>query len=103
MKKYLLIGAISAFSATTFAQKATSYCDLDVYRPGFKNYIATANFGNGRKNATKANALKDASGRIIKFVSEVEAVNYMAGQGWELVTSYHTHGGDTHFFLKKVS
>lgn len=102
MKKYLITAAISIFSTVSFAQNVTSYCDLDVYRPGVKNYIATADYGNGLKITAKTAALKDASGNTLKFRSEIEALNYMARQGWELVTSYHIHGGETHFFLKRA-
>ena len=103
MKRLLLTAAIFALSAPVFAQDKASYCDLDVYRPGFNKYIATADYGNGSKIRVKTSALKDGAGKIIKFRSELEAVNYMAKQGWEIVSTYHNKGGSTHFFMKKVA
>lgn len=104
MKKYLLTAAISLFSAATFAQNFSGYCDLIVYQPFLKNYVAIPDYGTGNKKITKAtNAIKDETGNIIKFPSEIKALNYMVKQGWELVSAYHNRGGETHFILKKVS
>jgi hypothetical protein len=103
MKQNILIAAMAMLCTPALAQNAPKYCDLDVYRPAFKNYVATVNYGTEHKKVTvKNNAIKDASGSTVKFLSELEAVNYMAQQGWELVSSYKVHGGDTHFYMKKV-
>jgi hypothetical protein len=49
MKRYLLIAAIALFSAPSFAQKAVVYCDLNVYKPWFKNYVAIPDYGTAHK------------------------------------------------------
>ena len=94
----------SARKAASFAQNVPSYCELNVYQPGLKNYIAIPDYGTANKKVTKAaDAIKDENGNVMKFPSEITALNYMVKQGWELVSTYHNHGGETHFFLKKVS
>ncbi len=103
MKKILFVAAIILCSASTFAQKQETYCDLRVYQPGFKNYIAKVIYRDSHQNNRNGEAIKDQAGNLIKFPNEIEALNYFTKQGWELVTAYHTHGGDTHFFLKKVN
>ena len=103
MKQNILIAAMAMLCTPAMAQNTTKYCDLDVYRPGFNKLVATVNYGTEHKRVTlKNNAVRDASGNTVKFLSELEAVNYMARQGWELVSSYRVHGGDTHFYMKKV-
>jgi hypothetical protein len=99
MKKFLLLTAFGLLAtAGAFAQSATKYCDLVVYRPGFKNYVAEMHVdGNSR---TKESLVRDASGAPMKFASEADAINYLAKQGWELVTAY-SRSSETHFFLKK--
>lgn len=103
MKRIFFIAATIMCSASLFAQKQEVYCDLRVYQPGFKNYVAKIIYGDGHKDGRRGEAIKDQSGNLVKFSTEIEAVNYLVKQGWELVTSYHTHGGDTHFFMKKAS
>jgi hypothetical protein len=82
-----------------YAQNPIKYCDLTVYRPFFKNYVAEMHVDGNVK--TSQTLLRDNAGKPMKFASESDAVNYVAQQGWELVTAYNRHGGESHFFLKK--
>jgi hypothetical protein len=101
MKKLILISAMTLFSAAGFAQTAVKYCDLVVYQPNFKNFVAEMHVdGNTRPRLTK---LRDAAGNKLKFATEADAVNYVARQGWEVVTAYNRNHSETHFLLKKTS
>jgi len=100
MRKLLLISAFTLCStAGVFAQNTVKYCDLVVYKPNFKNFIAEMHVdGDARPRFTK---LRDAAGNKLKFATEAEAINYVAKQGWELVTAYNRNHSETHFIMKK--
>ena len=100
MKKIIFTAAITALAATASrAQNTATYCDLVVYRNFLKNYVAEMHVDGNKK--ARLTVLKDQQGKKVKFTSEADAVNYVTKQGWELVTAYHNHGAETHFYLKK--
>ena len=102
MKKILLILPISLLLATgAYAQNNGKYADLIVYKPNFDRYLAELHVADGSVRE-RLTVLRDQSGRKIRFASEAEALNYVAKQGWELVSSYHK-SGDTHFIIRKTA
>lgn len=48
----------------------------------------TVDFGQAYSFWKDKRVLKDANGKAIKFNSSVDALNYMASFGWELVNAY---------------
>lgn len=52
----------------------------------------------------KSNNLKDETGKVKSFNSMMDAVNYMAEQGWELVSAYAVTSRNQdsyHYVMKK--
>jgi len=99
MKKIFLVSIASlTLHMAAVAQTAGKYSDLQVFQPGFKNYIAELHIDGGQ-SASKS-LIRDKDGNKMKFAKQAEALNYVAEQGWELVSSWHGNG-ITHFILKK--
>ncbi len=98
MRQLLLLTAICLLTTSTFAENP-SYCEAVVYRPWFKRFVVEVSYGNA--NTSKHKLVRKETGKPMKFDSEAGILNYMAKDGWKLVSVYHTRGGDSHFFLKK--
>lgn len=43
--------------------------------------------------------LRDDHGKLLEFNSEIDAVNYLTTQGWELVNTVAVHGDDSPRYL----
>ncbi len=100
MKKIFLAGIVLLMASVTCMAQNAKYADLVVYRPAFKNYNAELHVGDKGKKQT---LIRDKSGAAMKFPDEAAAVNYVAQQGWEVVSAwYNHHEGATHFLLKKT-
>lgn len=66
--------------------------------------IVSVDYGQERK-LFKTQMIKDGSGRSYSFNSMVDALNFMAANGWEYVNSYPITTGDQlvyHYLLKRV-
>lgn len=122
MRKLVLIalfGLIAAFSNQSFAQETRElYCEV-IGRAtfSFKGKIKIeVDFGqeNGVFEGFNKDVLKDpATGKIKKFNSMIDALNFMANDGWVLVNAFNVSSGDSnasgggmsneyHYILKKV-
>lgn len=102
MKRVFLVGIAMIFSSVAVLAKGPfKYADLVVYRPAFKNYVAELRIDSNA--IPRKSIIKNALGNKIKFASEVDALNHVVAQGWEVTAAYHNHnGGGTHFILKKA-
>ena len=109
MKKIFLLLASALFICSSlFCQeevKNYTYCEI----VGTSNLMQTKvkiNVDYGQAvNIWKANAnrLKDEEGKVIKFNSMIDALNYMGSQGWEFVQAYAVSNGNGlvyHYLLK---
>jgi hypothetical protein len=101
MKPVLFAVVVLLFANTAFAQNNTTYCDLKVYKQEFTSYVYFAALNYSEAPRKKFTVITGKDGKKEKFSSEMDALNYMLKQGWYLVTAYHSHEGETHFFLKK--
>jgi hypothetical protein len=94
MKKLILaILLFAAFGAK--AQQDTSrveqYCTISTYdSPGaYSKVTVDVNYGETRtRKLFENNKLKDEKGKIKKFNSVTEVLNYMGADGWKLVNSF---------------
>lgn len=81
------------------AQVKYAYCEI----VGTSNFTGTkvtivVDYGEQVK-LTKPNWIKDDEGKIQKFNSMIDALNYMGDQGWEFVQAYAvTSGSNTHVY-----
>ena len=106
MNKLLLIGVLLYSTATVFAQateRTEEYCE----------FTLEGTFASGGKCAIRldygqehtgllglAGKLRDESGKPVLFNSAVEALNYLNGYGWELVT-VHKISSDTYYVMRR--
>lgn len=84
MRRLATLAACVIMAACAQAQKRAVYCDLMDFSSGtsFGKKLISIDFGN-----SAAQDLLDVNGQKIKFKSVIDALNYMARQGWRLVTT----------------
>ena len=86
--KYLLI----LFTLPMFCQAQESYCMLLGTKKFMSNNVTVqVDFGQGLKTwKPNESFLKNDDGSKMVFNSMIDALNYMASQGWEFVDAYIT-------------
>jgi hypothetical protein len=119
MKKYrlLLLSTILLTTSYAFSQSDTSkveqYCELIAQGRLFSNKITIdIDFGEGRSffRFKDTRVKDDITGKVKKFRSTVDALNYLGGIGWTLLNAFPVTentglGGAQnvyHFFFKKT-
>ena len=115
MKKLVLI-FLSLIPFLSFSQTDTSkvdqFCEMTAQGRLFSNKITIdLDFGEGRSLFSfKDTRVKDeVSGKVKKFKSTVDALNYLGGKGWKLLNAFPVTestglGGNQnvyHFFFVK--
>ena len=99
MKKILLLVLVTG-SLSAFAQDSTKveqYCRLVVN--------IDVDYGDERKHFSDNRMRDEETGRIKKFNTVVDALNYMGSQGWVLVNAFPVMDGanatSLHYYFKK--
>ncbi len=108
MKKLLTIGIflISTLisNAQTDSSKVEQYCQLIASPRLLSNKVTIdIDFGD-EKSYWQDNRLKTDEGKIKKFNTIIDAMNYMGRDGWVFINAYPVHMGQTdiyHFAFKK--
>jgi hypothetical protein len=97
-KMFLLFGLLIYASFSAFSQNANNtkakYC---IVRSSF--FLNNKNIKAFIDSAGKEAEIKEASGETKHFRSNTELLNFIATQGWVLVSSYRD--GDIYFIFKK--
>jgi hypothetical protein len=110
MKKVLLLIVI-LISVRAFSQDTTrveQYCQLVAQGRLFSNKVTIdVDFGEQRKFFSGDTRMRDeVTGKIKKFNSVTDALNYMGAEGWTLVNAFpiNTNSGPQvyHFYFKKL-
>ncbi|HEU4573932.1 MAG TPA: hypothetical protein VFS36_02945 [Chitinophagaceae bacterium] len=110
MKKLLLMICIAA-GTSVFSQDTTKveqYCELVAQGRLFSTKVTIdINFGEERKYFSGDKRLRDEiSGKVKKFNSVTDALNYMGLQGWSLVNAFPMGDASNqkvyHFYFKKL-
>ncbi len=84
---FLLIPAFG-YAQTNDTTKVEQYCELVAqYRLLSRKVNIDVDYGDERK-FFKDYRLKDETGKLKKFNSVVDALNYMGQQGWKLVNAF---------------
>jgi hypothetical protein len=108
MKKIALI-IITLFTASSlFAQADTSrieqYCQVIVTPKLLSNKVTVdIDFGE-EKSFWRDNRLKTYEGKLKKFNTVIDAMNFMAKDGWKFINAYPVNYGNTtiyHFAFRK--
>ena len=108
MKKILIITALVFNSLVSNAQTDTStveqYCQV-IATPRLLSNKVTIDIDFGEeKSFWRDTRLKTDGGRIKKFNTVIDAINYMGRQGWTFMNAYPVRMGETeiyHFAFKK--
>ena len=109
MKKIIIIITIAFTSFRSFSQSDTTkveqYCEVIATRRFLSNKVTLEiNYGE-EKSFWRDNRLKSDEGKIKKFNSVVDALNYMGKDGWTFVNAFPVGIGTTqvyHYGFKKV-
>ena len=101
----LLFGSVNAFSQDS--TRVEQYCELVAQGRLLSSKVTIdVNFGEERKFFSGDTRVKDeVTGRVKKFNSLVDALNYMGSQGWSMVNAFPISVGSGpqvyHFYFKK--
>ena len=107
--KYFLLLSLLISGSSMFGQdtsKVEQYCEMVAAGRLLSTKInIDVNYGEARK-FFKSYGVKDDNGKLQKFNSVVDALNYLGSQGWRLVNAYpitesSSSGTVLHFYLKK--
>lgn len=110
MKKTIFL-LMLLVTASAYAQDSTlveQYCELVSQPRALSNKVTIdVNFGEERKFFSGDKRLRDeVTGKVKKFNSLVDALNYMGAQGWKLVNAFPITVGTTaqvyHFYFRKL-
>jgi hypothetical protein len=106
MKKLILILAVallpfvaSAQTDTTQTKAREEYCIINVHKGIFDELcVADVDFGQGQEADHR---LRDSNRKEIRFNSLVDALNYMARQGWLFVNPLQSNTGESYKYLMR--
>ncbi len=108
MKK-LFLGVFVLVSFSSFAQDTTKveqYCRLVAYNKLLSNKVnIDVDFGQERKFFSDNRLRDEESGKIKKFNTVTDALNYLGSEGWSLVNAYPVTEGSSsvyYFYFKKL-
>ena len=106
MKKIIILLLITC-SLTSFGQetnKVEQYCELTATPRLLSNRVTIdVDYGEER-SIWKDNRMKDEDGKLKKFNSTIDALNFMGKAGWKLVNAFPVLSGTTmvyHYVFKK--
>jgi len=108
MKKLLIIGVFliitQVSNAQTDSSKVEQYCQLIATPRLLSNKVTIdIDFGD-EKSFWQDNRLRTDEGKIKKFNTIIDAMNYMGRDGWIFINAYPVRNGQTeifHFAFKK--
>ena len=108
MKKLLTLAVFIILTQLSIAQtdssKVEQYCQLIATPRLLSNKVTIdIDFGDVRR-FWQDNRLKDEQGKIRKFNTIIDAMNYMGSEGWIFINAYPVHNAQTeifHFAFKK--
>ena len=108
MKKVIILVTIVFTSFTTFSQSDTAkveqYCEV-IATPRLLSSKVTIDINYGEERSVwRDNRLKTDEGKVKKFNSVVDALNYMGREGWIFINAYPVRMAENeiyHFAFKK--
>ena len=109
MKKIILFLTILFISLTSFSQndtmKVEQYCEV-IATPRLLSNKVTIDINYGEERSVwKDNRLKTDEGKVKKFNSVVDALNYMGKEGWIFVNAFPVTVGTNqiyHYAFRKI-
>ena len=99
----LLTGSLSAFSQDT--TKVEQYCEVIATGRLLSNKVTIDIDYGEERSIWKDHRLKEEDGKLKKFNSVIDAVNYLGKNGWKLVNAFPISDGNSpkiyHYVFKK--
>ena len=103
MKAIVLLNSFVS-NAQTDTTKVEQYCQI-IARPRLLSNKVTIDIDYGdEKSFWRDNRLKTDEGKLKKFNTIIDAMNYMGKEGWIFINAYPVRMGETeiyHFAFKK--
>jgi hypothetical protein len=98
MKSILIASALTLSTlSTTYAQtsggisattkRTEEYCQLKARQKINGRYVVSIDYGQQQKLVSE-NLFRDATGKAVEFRSAIDALNWLNGQGWELMSTF---------------
>ncbi|MFN8289883.1 MAG: hypothetical protein U0U70_06485 [Chitinophagaceae bacterium] len=103
--KRIFLAALLAVSISSYAQQDTSrveqYCRLIAQNRLLSNKVnIDIDYGDVRKLFSDNRLRDEETGKLKKFNTVVDALNYMGSQGWILVNAFPVSDGANGFTLQ---
>ena len=109
MKKTIYIGFFLFLSYSSFAQTDTSkveqYCQVIATPRLFSNKVTIDIDLGEEKSIWKDTRLRNIDGKLKKFNTIIDALNFMGKEGWVFINAYPVRNGSTdvyHYGFKKL-
>ena len=89
LRRLFIVSSLVICSNAIIAQKKTDrYCEVQSYKLGFSKFMhATISFGQNEKQFTDSAKSVEYTRYLNKINSNADILNYMATDGWYLVSS----------------
>lgn len=103
MRTKLLVILIIGFASSVYSQKSRqAYCEVIVWSHQIMFHAAVSfDFGMQSNNTVM---LYDSQNKPLKFITGMDAVNYLSKRGWKLVSTYYesiSESESVHFVMEK--
>jgi len=104
MKKFLLLVITLCCSVAVFGQKPRqAYCEVIVWSHHIMfNAAVSFDFGMQSNNTV---LLYDSKKQPLRFITGMDAVNYLSKRGWKLVSTYYesiSESESAHYVMEKT-
>lgn len=104
MRAKLLVILIIGFASSVYSQKSRqAYCEVIVWSHQIMFHAAVSfDFGMQSNNTVM---LYDSQNKPLKFITGMDAVNYLSKRGWKLVSTYYesiSESESVHFVMEKT-
>jgi len=98
MRKTLLF-LVTMVTLNSFAQDTSyveQYCRLEIGERALSNKVVIdVDFGESRRLFNDYRLRDEETGKLKKFNSVIDALNYMGSQGWSLVNAFQVNNAKT--------
>lgn len=99
-----LLLALPFFGFSQNDKRTEQYCMVLAHSKLLSTKVnITVDFGQ-EQSMWRAEWIKDEEGKVVKFNSVIDALNYMNGEGWEFVNAYAISVGQQnvyHYVMKR--
>jgi hypothetical protein len=79
--------AQNAVTAAAPVKRTEEYCQVKADPRLNGRYVVSIDYGQQQKLVSR-NLFRDAAGNVVEFNSAMDALNWLNGQGWELVSTF---------------